>query len=218
MAAQTKVSPLLFFAYLAFNRRFKAAVAAAVAIVLASALAAARYGLDYTMEYADVFQYITGVFPREWWSASFAAHLWRLNEWLPGIPALEFAAREPAAMQRLLAVYILALILASGILTWIAAKQGRPAREPLFIITALGMTVSPNIMWYHHWTFALLPLLVWMAWARLNPLAVGWCLCGLLVMQWDRGHPPHGLLIYLHCHLSLWLILAWQIRQARAWG
>ena len=208
----TKVSPLLFFAYLAFNRLFKTAVAAAIAIILVSALAALRYGLDYTTEYTDVFRYITERFPREWWSASFAAHLWRLNEWLPGIPALEFAAREPAAMQRLLAVYILALILASGILTWIAAKQGRPAREPLFIITALGMTVSPNIMWYHHWTFVLLPLLVWMAWMRLNPIVVGWCLFGLFIMQCDRRLPTLGLLIYLYCHLSLWLVLAWQIR------
>ena len=217
LAVLTKVSPLLFFAYLGFNRYFKTAIAAVIAIVAVSALAAMRYGLEYTIEYAEVFRGMTEVFPRIFHSHSMAANLQRLNEWLPGILAVEAAVREPALAQRLLAVYVLVLILISGVLTWISAKQDESAapREPLFIIIALGMAVSPNILWYHHWVFVLLPLLLWMAWARLNPWAVSWCLFGLLLMQYDRWHPPHGLLIHIYCHLSLWLVLAWQIRAWR---
>ena len=216
LAALTKTSPLLFFIWLAGARRYRAALAAVVAIALVSALAAARYGLGYALEYPAMLQWLTETFPRFYHAHSLAAHLWRLNDWLPGMAALEFAVREPVPIQRLLGGYLLALILASGALTWMAARRGAAEPEPLFIVIALGMTVYPNILWYHHWVFILLPLLVWMAWARLHPLTVGWCLLGLLVAQGDRVHPPHGLLIHLYCHLSLWLVLAWQLRQLRA--
>ena len=43
-----------------------------------------------------------------------------------------------------------------------------------------------------------------------------WIAPGLLAAQGDRAHPPYGLLIHLYCHLSLWLALAWQMRDWRA--
>jgi hypothetical protein len=55
--------------------------------------------------------------------------------------------------------------------------------------------------------------LVWMAWSRLDRRVVIWCLAGLLIVQFDRRFPPHGLLIHLFGHLSLLAVLAWQLRE-----
>lgn len=210
LAVLTKLSPSLFFAWLAFQRMFKPAVVAAIAIFGISALAAVRYGFQYTLEYADLLAWLGNTFPVGGIHPhSLVAKLVWLNDKLPDIAMLEFAAREHAVVQRLLMFYVLMLILISGVLAWV----GRQAREPLFIIVALGMTISPNIMWYHHWVFTLLPLMVWMAWARLNPLTVSWCLFGLLTMQLDRWFLTHGLMIQIYFHICLLMILTWQIRQ-----
>ena len=213
LAVLTKVSPLLLFAWVVFCRLFKAGAVATVAIVLVSALAAARYGTEYTLEYVEVMQWLATIFMPGTNPMQLTAKLQWLNFQYPGIAWLEFAARQPAVVQRILTLHILAMILTSGVLTWVLAKRGRAGGDEMFAIVALGMAISPNIMWYHHFVFVLLPLLVWMARSKLNPLVVGWCLLGLFVMQYDRWHPPYGLLFHAHCHASLLLILATQIRR-----
>ena len=63
------------------------------------------------------------------------------------------------------------------------------------------MTLAPNVMWYHHYTFLILPLFIWMGYAKLAPHVVGWCLLGMLIIQVDRWALTHGLLIHVFAHL-----------------
>jgi hypothetical protein len=80
----------------------------------------------------------------------------------PLVPVVRFFTAEYLAIHRLLTACLLLAIVASGLLTYF----GKQPREPLFIVTALGMTLSPNVMWYHHYVFLLLPLFIWMGWSR----------------------------------------------------
>jgi hypothetical protein len=121
---------------------------------------------------------------------------------------LWFVTGHVEVIHRGLTLYILTAIGISGLLTY----WDRSTREPLFIVTSLGMMLSSNIMWYHHYVFILLPLLIWMGWSRLKPSTVIWCFAGLLIVQFDRWLPPYGLLIHLFGHLSILLLLAGQIR------
>jgi hypothetical protein len=90
---------------------------------------------------------------------------------------------------------------------------GRQPKEPLFILTALGMMLAPNILWYHHYVFMLLPLLVWMAWKGLDKSIVIWCCLLLLIVQIDRRVPPYGLAIHLFSNITMWIVLFGQIRE-----
>ena len=98
-------------------------------------------------------------------------------------------------------------MISSGI-SWFS-KQ----REPLFIITSLVMVLASNIVWYHHYVFFLLPLLVWMGWRRLKRSVLAWCFGGLLLIQVDRTHLTYGLLIHLWGHVSVLALLFWQTSQ-----
>jgi len=74
--------------------------------------------------------------------------------------------------------------------------------------------IAPNIMWYHHYVFALLPLFIWIAWSRFHPIVVLWCFLVLNIIQLDRWFLTHGLLAQLCVHLTILGILAWQISHA----
>jgi hypothetical protein len=112
-------------------------------------------------------------------------------------------------VQRTYTLYILFVLLLSALLAW----RGKQPKEPLFIITALGMMLSPNILWYHHYVFMLLPLLVWMGWKGLNASVVTWCCIVLLIVQIDRRVPPYGLAIHVFSNITTLIVLFWQIRQ-----
>src|SRR6185295_10120289 len=71
-------------------------------------------------------------------------------------------------VQRTYLLYILLVLILSSLLT----LQGKQSKEPLFIVTVLGMMLAPNILWYHHYVFMLLPLLVWMGWKGLDASVV----------------------------------------------
>ena len=112
-------------------------------------------------------------------------------------------------IQQTYTLYILFVLLLSALLAW----RGKQPKEPLFIITALGMMLAPNILWYHHYIFMLLPVLVWMGWSKLNPSVIVWCCIVLLVVQIDRRVPPYGLAIHIFSNISMLIVLFWQIRQ-----
>jgi hypothetical protein len=107
-----------------------------------------------------------------------------------------------------LTVYVAALIALSSALTFFGRQPG----EPLFILSAIAMVLAPNLVWYHHYIFMLLPLFVWMAWTRLEPRSVAWCLLGFMIIQSDRWLPPYGLLIHVFGHASMLILLVWQVR------
>jgi hypothetical protein len=219
----TKVTPLLYLGYLVVNRRYKVIVAGLVAIVLLSLLSVLRYSVSPLFTYPDMFQWLLQQSQLNPNSQTLAAKLAvadypEFQSLLANLP--EFLSRplgvvvstlttEYRIVQRAYTLYILLIFLASALLTW----RGKQPKEPLFIITGLGMMLAPSILWYHHYVFMLLPLLVWMGWRHLDASIVVWCCIGLLIVQIDRRFPPYGLLIHLFSNISMWIVLFWQIRQ-----
>jgi len=74
------------------------------------------------------------------------------------------------------------------------------------------MAILPNIMWYHHYVFVLLPILIWMGWKYPDFKITAWCLLGLTIIQVER-YLTFGFLAHVFVHISMLLILLGQIRQ-----
>lgn len=224
LAVTTKVSPLLFFGTLVANRKPKVIAFAVWAILLLTGLSLLRYGPKPLMEYPDVFRWLLDQQQLDTNSQSLTAKLAIANDphfqkFISGLPtALQRSVNWPFAVatihtetvQRILTIYVLAIIGLSCLLTFFGLQA--QAREPAFIITTFGMVLSPNIVWYHHYVFFLLPILIWIAWSKFKPSVVVWCLLGLLVIQFDRYFATYGLLIHVFGHITMLSVLVWQIR------
>jgi hypothetical protein len=109
-------------------------------------------------------------------------------------------------VQGALVAYIALLLAVSGAIAF-RLRQ----REPFFIVASLGMLLAPNVLWYHHYVFGLLPAFVVIAWSRLHPAVVTWCLLGLMIVQIDRWRLTEGLLSYGFAQLSLLGMVGWQV-------
>ncbi len=238
LAIITKVTPAVFLWYLVITakparagserfygvrKRFTTSAYALVALLILVVISALRYGIVPFSKYPEFFGNLLRVFPLEANSQSLVAKLTVVDspqfhdlvahlpaQWqTPVISTFTLFTTYHQTIHRMLLVYILLAIATSGVLTLIYEQE----KEHLFIVTALGMTLSPNILWYHHYVFLLLPLLVWMGWKRLDPRLVLWCFLGLLIVQIDRRFPPYGLLIHIWAHISLLCVLVSQIWQ-----
>lgn len=212
VAVLTKVSPALFFIYLITEKKFRLFTITLLAIIAITGLTLWRFGAMPFLEYPSALQY---TFTRldlspnsQIFAAKFAGLQNVLSEFFPvlGSPRLDYAL-----VQRFVYIYVLAVIVFSSTLTFL----GKQPREYLFVITLFGMTLSPNVMWYHHYVFLLLPVLIWMGWSRLDWKIVAWCLMGLLVIQIERFFFPYGLLTHLFGHISILILLFFQIRDYR---
>ena len=223
LAVITKVSPLLFLGYLLVQKRYKVIVVATFATILLSLLSILRYGISPLLTYPDVFQGLLQQFLLTTNSQTLAAKLAVANypefqQFLAKLPAILSQTIGPVVtvltaqyriVQRTYMLYILLVLILSALLT---LREKQP-KEPLFIITALGMMLAPNILWYHHYVFMLLPLLVWMGWSGLDASVVIWCCIGLLIVQIDRRVPPYGLAIHVFSNITMLIVLFRQIRQ-----
>ena len=204
-------------------RRFKTVAVTLAVVAVLCGLSLWRYGPVPMQAYPVAFRWLTEQIPLGVIAQSLAAKLGvanlprfqRLLALLPSrlaqpLHALAYTLTTHShAIQTTLTVYLLLALVASGLFTLL----GRGAREPLFIITGLGMMLSPGVMWYHHYVFILLPLLVWLGWRRLDWRVTVWCLSGLLLIQVDRWFPTYGLLIHLFAHISLLAVLIGQARE-----
>jgi hypothetical protein len=216
----------LFLGYLLVHQRYKVIAAAIVAILGWSLLSMLRYGVSPLLTYTDVFGGLLHQFLLTTNSQSLAAklavgHYAEFQHFLANQPeilsqpigsAVATLTTEYQVVQRIYTVYIVVVLLLSAFLTW----RGEQSKEPFFITTALGMMLAPNILWYHHYVFLLLPLLVWMGWSHLDTPVVVWCCIGLLIVQIDRRFPPYGLIIHLFSNVSMLIVLYGQIRQFHA--
>lgn len=225
LAIITKVTPLFFLGYLAIRWRWRIIAVTLVATGVWIALSALRHGIAPLLTYPDVFLGLLQEFPLHVNSQSFVAKATVANSpyfqslvaqlpaalQLPVISLASFISTNYRAVHGLLTLYILGMIGLSALAT-VVDKQDR---EPLFMVTCLGMMLSPNVMWYHHYVFVLLPVLIWMGWRRLSSPVVVWCFIGLSIIQIDRFVPPYGLAIHFWAHLSLLSIVAWQILSIR---
>ena len=219
----TKVSPTLFLGYLLLNKRYKVVAVAMFATILLSLLSILRYGIQPLLTYPDVFLGLLRQLLLTANSQTLAAKLAVANypEFQQFLAKLPLILSQPLGsvvtvftahyqiVQRTYTLYILLIIVLSALLT----LRKRHSKEPLFIMTALGMMLAPNILWYHHYIFMLLPLLIWMGWRGLDASVVIWCCIGLLIVQIDRRVPPYGLAIHLFSNLTMLIVLFGQIRQ-----
>ena len=194
----TKFSPALLLAYLLANRRWKTAAAALGGVVLLSGLSVLRYGWQPLVEYGQVFQSLMTRLPLGENPQSLVSKLF-VAGWIDSTQA------QP--LHSLLTLYFVLLLSLSALATYLNC-----VREPFFIITALAMMLSANIIWYHHYVFFLLPLLIWMAWKRLDPRVVAWCFGGMLIIQLDRWLLTTGLLAHIFGHLTILWLLVGQMR------
>ena len=197
LAIMTKVTPLFFGVYLLAGRSIKTILWTIVALVGLAVLATLRYGIQPFFTYVTVFRGMAGIVPVGTNGQSLAAHLARL-----GVTSLGMA-------QFGLTLYLVIVILLVAYLTFC---KGGPS-EPLFIVTALAMLLSPNIVWYHHYVFFLLPLLIWMGWRHTSKVVTIWCLAGMLLIQFDYFVLTHGLLVHIFGHLSILAVIYQYVRQ-----
>jgi hypothetical protein len=201
LAILTKVSPLVFFIYLAVTRRIKVMVAAILWTAGWIFLSIFRYGISPTLKYPELFRWLSSQFPVDNNSQSLLSKLQMTF-------GLSLSYTEQQIFQSGLMLYIALVLLASALLT----IRGKQSYEPLFILTVIGMAILPNVMWYHHYVFLLLPFLIWMGWKRLDLRITAWVLLGVIIIQIDRIL-TFGLLIQLFAHLCILILLVEQARQ-----
>lgn len=199
----TKVTPLAFVGYLFVNRNLKAIAGAVLGLAGLSLLTGLIYGWQPFITFVEVFRGLLQAFP-------VGAHSQSLFALLDSHTSIAYANLQ--AIHKALTVYMLVVFAISGSIAYLLRQ-----REPLLIVLCLGITLTPNVMWYHHYVFFLLPIFVWMAWSRLHPAVVIWCFAGLALIQVDRLYSflevTHGLLAHIFGHLSILIVLAGQIRQ-----
>jgi hypothetical protein len=200
----TKTTPLAFLGYLLVERNLKAIVGTAVGLAVFCLLAGWAFGWHTFASFFDVFRQLLRTFPLDPNSHSFVAVLNRL---------VPLPYETLMVVHRGLIIYMAAVFVLSGVLTTLTREK-----EPLFIILGFGLALMPNVMWYHHYVFFLLPVIVWLAWRRKHPAVVAWCFLGLTLIQMDRLYSflevTNGMLAHAFGHLSILMILAWQVRRA----
>lgn len=216
LAGMIKISPVVFAGYLLVRGMYRHIAVMLAAIGIATLAALSRYGPGPFTEFLPVFQGLTDVFIIDINSQALASKLAALASGasgnvsdFPGVAgaffafALDFLKVEYSLVHKIIVGYIIMAFLISSALT----LRGRLDHEYLFIVTSLGMVLSSNIIWYHHYVFLLLPMLVWLGYTNFNRLSSAWILGGMLIIQIDRFLLTNGLLIQLHAHASLLLIL-----------
>lgn len=190
-----KVTPVVFALYLFVTKKWKALVAAVAIILFISFLAWIRYGGPIFGRYLEVFRYLLGQFPSGFISHSLFAVINRL--W----PIESYATILNSGLR----IYLL-LVMASSLISYYTGNMNL-----FFVVVGLAVTLTSNVLWYHHYVFFLLPLLILMCWSRLNPYVVAWCLLGFIIIQIDRFYLTAGLLIHIFGHTTVIALLAYQI-------
>ena len=186
--------------YLVVTKKIKVFAAVTLWTIIFIILSILRYGISPLLAYPEVFRWLSSQFPISHNSQSLVSKL-------ATVFGFEHQTSLHQTIQQILILYILLVIVTSIFLTRI---QKQP-KEPLFIITTIGMMILPNVMWYHHYVFLLLPLLIWMGWKRLDWQTTTWCLAGLIIIQFDR-YITYGLLTHIFAHISILLILKGQVQ------
>jgi hypothetical protein len=204
LAITTKLTPLAFLFYSFVTKNGRVIVYSLLALVLIFAAGLLHYGVRVHLTYLDVFKDLLIYFPIAQSSQSFVSKVWMVST--PSI--------YPALFQRIFMVWLALLVLSSGYLT---AKTKDAA--PLFIVLGLAITISPNIMWYHHYVFLLLPLFTWMAWRKLDQRLVLWIMTGMTIIQIDYYFLTTGFMIHLLVQFSILCVIYQQysgLRQSQS--
>ena len=203
LSVVTKVTPLALVGYALASRNLRIILGALIGLVILSLLAGLAFGWQPFATYVDVFRRLLDAFPLGPNSQSLVAVLQGF-----GLVAVS----DVPAVHRILTIYLLLVFAASAAIAYISRQ-----REPLFIVLSLGLALMPNVMWYHHYVFFLLPVFVWLAWSRQHRVVVVWCCLGLALIQIDRQNSilqvTRGALAHGFGHMSILAVLGWQVRQ-----
>lgn len=193
LATFTKVTPVAFFGFLLIHREWRAAIWGIVLIIAAFIVSAMFFGWQPIITYPDVMGDLTRWFIVGGNSQSLVV-VFHSFGWI------QFEAWQK--VRQALTIYIAVICILSGSAALISRQ-----RESFFIVLSFAITILPNLMWYHHFVFFLLPVFVWIASSRFHPIIIVWCLTGLLLTQVDRWYWTHGLMPHLFAHLSILAIL-----------
>jgi len=204
LAIITKLTPAVFLLYFFSNRNLRAVIVTVISLIVLILFTGLRYGFDLYPMFFTTFGNMLQNFHTSLNSQSLFSKL-ITNQLLP-----DSIAVHPSAFQRILSVYIGCMFLISAMLAFVNKQT-----EPLFIILGIGSMLAPNWMWYHHYTFFIVPILMWIAWSRQNIYVLAWSLLGFLIIQIDRWYLTTGLLIHMFGHLSIIVLLIGQIQKSR---
>lgn len=199
-AVITKMSPLLLFGYLVFQRRWRVILWAAGSIACVSILTGLLYGFQHFGAFFESFLLASKYFQVDYNLQSLGAKL--------GIAGLD-PSNFIIPFQLALSIYFGILLLVSAVLAHVTKEN-----EPFFMVSIFAMTLYPNILWYHHYVFLLLPAFILLAWSRQHIYAVTWVVVFLFITQVDRFRWTTGLLIHLMGHIAIIGLLAYQVKQA----
>lgn len=204
LAIATKVTPAALLGYFAINcdhrvRNRRVIAGTAVALFALSGISIAAYGIQPFVAYGEAFRALASEFPLGANSQSLAAKLIQYH-WV--------GEGSAATVQRVLTAYVALIWIVSAL----AAHRTRDT-EPLLVVVIFGMTLLPNVLWYHHYVFLLPGVFVWMGWSRLRLPVVAWCIAGLTLIQIDRRFTC-GLLVHAFGHASMLAIVVWQAVRA----
>lgn len=194
-AAMLKVTPAVFIAYLLITKQWKAIAATAITILIFTLITWIRYGADPFFNYVEALRSMLRQFPDGLESHSLFAVINRFIDIHEYAPILQMG----------LNIYLV-LILASGALSMYINRT-----DLFFVVLGVGVTMTPNLLWYHHYVFLLLPLFVLMRISRLDARIVTWCLVGFIIIQMDRFYLTAGLLIHIFAHLTILGLIVYQI-------
>jgi alpha-1,2-mannosyltransferase len=165
LAATVKVFPILFLAYFAVRRNWRALASGVLSIAALTLLSVAVLGLD---AYRD---YITRVLPtlasfRSWWLNVSLTSFW-LKNFAVGADHYGMYA-SPVVRMPLFAYTGIALSLAAILGTWVVTINGsrvKPSRQRVdvsFSLTVVGMLLATPVCWDHYLVLLALPLmLIW---------------------------------------------------------
>lgn len=202
IAILVKVSPLYLLILPLRQKRWRMLAYTAGICALLCLIAGLRYGFQPYLHYPAALQALANYAPPADWNAQGFGS--KVTFFAQTFLALDLSSAT-AAIQRGAALLLLSCTLLSA---WLTRKA--QAREPLFIIATLSMTLSPGVLWYHHYVFFIAPLLIWAAWRRFDRRLVTWLLFGLFLIQIDRWLLTGGLLIHLFGYASIFLLLRQQ--------
>lgn len=175
-----KVTPVLFLLYFLVQRNWKAIAVTLTVCCVACVIAGLRYGTLIFATYFAVFVNLSSTFLTSSGNP----------QGLAGKLTFLGLVSNPADFQK-------AFLLLVGVIVAVSAIQAWRSREtvPLFVVLCIGIVLTPNVLWYHHYVVLLMPLLIWMAWSGFDPLVILACALAFWLVNTDRWTATSGLLI-----------------------
>jgi hypothetical protein len=212
----TKFSPILLIGFLLARMKWKVLFSTVLFMIALIGGSALKYGLDPILEYPSVIKWLSQQFIFDQNSYALVVRASLLEDLVRQdcvSRSAGFVFQHHKFLQNAVIGYFMILIGGSVVLTHVSRER---EKEPTFITMMIGMTLVPNILWYHHYVFLLLPVFIWMGWKKLDSKVTAWCLIWLFTIQIDRWllAPFFGFSAHIFGHISIWYLLISQIRTA----